>query len=254
MNWFYLLSKFINIILLFFFLFFFNQIKLEIRTKNLENAIQWTKDHLQELDELGSQLYFNLIKMNFVTILMNLGREVAIDFSKKNFQQFSHTHQLEIQRLMTSLLYIQSLQTSPYKDLYDDSNWEKLSEQFLSDFCKINQLSIQSVLQSCISAGTLALPLFIKYSTVNKNNQDWKKKNEFPIDIELGSEYRYHSIFVCPILKEVTTDPLVLFKCGHVVSNNSLKKMTQELSKFKFKCPICNTILKSDQVQEVKYL
>lgn len=80
------------------------------------------------------------------------------------------------------------------------------------------ELSVSSVLQTCISAGTMALPVFMKYSAVNNNNQDWKKKNEFPIDIELDSSFKYHSIFVCPILKEVTYDPPVLFKCGHVVS------------------------------------
>ena len=34
-----------------------------------------------------------------------------------------------------------------------------------------------------------------------ENNEDWKEKNELPIDIEIGKDFKFHSYFVCPISK-----------------------------------------------------
>ena len=45
-------------------------------------------------------------------------------------------------------------------------------------------------------------------------------KKEFPLDIEIGKDFKFHSIFVCPISREISTPenyPMLL-KCGHVIS------------------------------------
>lgn len=49
---------------------------------------------------------------------------------------------------------------------------------------------------------------------------DWKDKTEIPIEIEIGKDFKYHSIFVCPVSKEISTpeNPPMLLKCGHVIS------------------------------------
>ena len=50
----------------------------------------------------------------------------------------------------------------------------------------------------------------------------------FPqVEIDLGKECRYHSIFACPILRQQSNDgnPPVRLVCGHVISKDALTKL-----------------------------
>ena len=63
-------------------------------------------------------------------------------------------------------------------------------------------------------------------------------KDELPIEIDLGSDCRFHSIFACPILRQQTTDsnPPMRLTCGHCISRDALNKLS---SGHKLKCPYC---------------
>ena len=66
----------------------------------------------------------------------------------------------------------------------------------------------------------------------------WNAKDELPIEIDVGPNARYHSIFACPILKQQTTDnnPPMRLTCGHVISRDALNKLSVG---HKLKCPYC---------------
>ena len=50
----------------------------------------------------------------------------------------------------------------------------------------------------------------------------------FQVEVDLGPQYRYHSLFACPILRQQCTDanPPVRLSCGHVISRDALNKLT----------------------------
>lgn len=52
------------------------------------------------------------------------------------------------------------------------------------------------------------------------DNQKVKETDEFPIPIDLGRDFQFHSVFVCPVTKEISTEdnPPMLLKCNHVIS------------------------------------
>jgi len=64
----------------------------------------------------------------------------------------------------------------------------------------------------------LALPQILKAEKIFKSKTDIIK--ELPYEIHLPNQLKYHSIFVCPVLKEISTveNPPMLLTCGHVVS------------------------------------
>ena len=58
---------------------------------------------------------------------------------------------------------------------------------------------------------------------------------EMPCEVDLGDDFTFHNIFICPVSKE-TCNPQssnypMLLKCGHVISKVSLTKMTRGNSK-----------------------
>lgn len=57
-----------------------------------------------------------------------------------------------------------------------------------------------------------------------KAKEDIVVTKELPIDIEFGSEFKFHNIFICPVSKEVSNkdNPPMLLTCGHAISKNSL--------------------------------
>ena len=61
---------------------------------------------------------------------------------------------------------------------------------------------------------------------------------EMPCEVRLGPDFAFHNIFICPVSKEANDCPMLL-KCGHVVSKQSLGKMTRGNPKTNFKCPTC---------------
>ena len=59
-----------------------------------------------------------------------------------------------------------------------------------------------------------------------------------PCEVNLGQDFVFHNIFICPVSKETNNNPMLL-KCGHVISKQSLNKMTRGNINTQFKCPTC---------------
>ena len=67
----------------------------------------------------------------------------ALKYSR-NFTSFGHKCAKEIQRLMASLLYIQTgLENSPYSSYLNPELWDDIEEEFIKNACKLLGLSVE---------------------------------------------------------------------------------------------------------------
>ena len=66
----------------------------------------------------------------------------------------------------------------------------------------------------------IALPQILKAEKILRNKKEIINEKELPYEIHLSNQLKFHSLFVCPVTKEISTsDNLpMLLNCGHVVS------------------------------------
>ena len=246
--------------------------------RNLNPAIAWARDRSELLESRGSNLEFELCRLQFVCLFV--GRDEhgnpadptdgplrAWTYARSNFLPFQSRYSREVQQLTGALAYYPNLADSPYREcFYNDSAWEEVATSFTREFCSLLGLSADSPLYIAATAGAIALPTLLKLQNLMKETRtEWTTSHELPVhclfsflnpsfffwfhnanmkipqtEVPLPPNYHFHSIFVCPVAKEQTTDknPPMMMPCGHVISKESLDKLSKNATN-RFKCPYC---------------
>ncbi|XP_011707300.1 PREDICTED: protein RMD5 homolog A isoform X5 [Wasmannia auropunctata] len=215
-----------------------------LKQRNLEPALDWAKKHREALLAQNSSLEFKLHRLHFIRLVQqgpSMQRE-AILYARQNLTQFVGRYEKEVQSLMGTLLYLpHGIHQSPYSHLLDPTLWLEIHDVFTKEACTLLGLSVDSPLSVCINAGCTALPALLNIKQVMQQRQVtgiWSGKDELPIEIDLGKQSRYHSVFACPILRQQSTEnnPPMKLVCGHVISRDALNKLANAN---KLKCPYC---------------
>jgi len=235
-----------------------NEILNSLRNRNVDHALSWAVEHREKLLQDGTDLEFRLHKMKFVELLKHgmAGQVDALCYAKENFYRFVPKHSAEVQKLMGCLVYLkQGLASSPYSNLLSDGAWDELYKVFAKVVCSVLDMSIESPLMACFSAGCQALPALLAIKSVIEQRQCsgmLSNNDELPIDIDLDSSQRYHSVFACPILRQSTTakNPPLRLVCGHVISKEALTKL---VTGSKVKCPYCPVEQSPHDAKEIHF-
>ncbi|CAB4255054.1 similar to Saccharomyces cerevisiae YDR255C RMD5 Conserved protein [Maudiozyma barnettii] len=130
-------------------------------------------------------------------------------------------------------------------------------ETFTQEYCSLHNLPNESPLSLVIMSGILSSQFFMKYAQIKSSAHiGWTTSNELPFDVDLPSSLtHFHPVFICPVLKEETTDenPPYSLACHHVISKKALDKLSKN-GTVSFKCPYCpvqSTISKTELVRFV---
>lgn len=215
------------------------QILEAMKSGNLEPALKWTAANSDKLKQNGSDLQLKLHSLHFVEILRNGSREEALKYARANLAPFASNHVNEIQKLMACLIWARKLESCPYPQLVSRTNWVTVAEELTRQFCNLVGHSYESPLSVTIAAGVQALPPLLKFMTVMAGKkQEWQSMKQLPVPVELDKEFQFHSIFVCPVSKEPTSEdnPPMMMSCGHVLCRQSINKMSKNHTRI-FKCP-----------------
>jgi hypothetical protein len=143
---------------------------------------------------------------------------------------------------MCCILYIKRLSSCPYSSFFDNSIWQSIQIQFSRDYAHFLGDSVESPLYTCVFVGSTALPMIMKMSMLMKDKAvEWSQAGELPVTIPLLDSQRYHSVFICPVTKEQGTEqnPPMMMVCGHVISKESLSRLSKGSLNARFKCPYC---------------
>ncbi|KAF2454748.1 CTLH/CRA C-terminal to lish motif domain-containing protein [Lineolata rhizophorae] len=269
-----------------------------MRVGNLQPAVDWAREHADDLHARGSNLLFELCRLQFITYFMGGGDDNdgdtpmidaldsssgnpsyydrlskqqspsvssgpirAYQYARATFGSFASKYKRDIQRLMGAFAYHPNISESPYGMLFataapDGGNesgagaalhahggvpaaWRDAAAHFTREFCSLLGLSAQSPLYISATAGGIALPMLLKVRVVMREKRtEWTSRDELPIEVPLPPDFHFHSIFVCPVSKEQSTDrnPPMMMPCGHVICKESLQRISKGA---RFKCPYC---------------
>ncbi|KFX98171.1 hypothetical protein V495_03898 [Pseudogymnoascus sp. VKM F-4514 (FW-929)] len=113
-----------------------------LRARNLLPAIEWAREHSSELEKRGSNLEFELTKLQYVWLFQ--GHEVnglpndsrngllgAITYARENFGRFQARFLRDIQQLSAAMAFQSNLQDSPYRLTFEtDTTWSEVATSF----------------------------------------------------------------------------------------------------------------------------
>lgn len=209
--------------------------------RNLKPALNWVSCHRDKLQQSSSDLELKLHRLQFVEILQKGTQLDALNYARTYLAPFASLHLHEIQKLMACLLWAGKLDRSPYSELMAPTHWENVTEDLKRQFCNLLGTSSNSPLNVAISAGVQGLPTLIKLASVMATKkQEWQAMKHLPVPVDLGREFQFHSVFVCPVSRDQGSEenPPMLMPCGHVLCRQSITKLSKSSNR-NFKCPYC---------------
>ena len=162
--------------------------------RNLRPAIEWARTKSAELETRGSNLEFDLGRLQFVWLFTggsnpedsrNLAQsqQDALQYARTEFAGFQARYLKEIQQLCAAMAFSPNLAQSPYRRIFlNPGAWEGIASSFTREFCSLLGLSADSPLYIAATAGAIALPTLLKLQTIMKEQHaGWTSQNELPV-------------------------------------------------------------------------
>ncbi|XP_020234026.1 protein RMD5 homolog isoform X2 [Cajanus cajan] len=218
-----------------------HQIIGAMRDRNLQPALAWVSANREKLVQIGSNLELKIHTLQFVEVLQNGTRADALKYARTYLAPFASLNKDEFQKLMGCLLYAGRLESSPYSELISPIHWEMTTEELARQFCTLLGQSYENPLSVAVAAGVEGLPTLLKLANVMAaKKQEWQEMKQLPVPVELGKEFQFHSIFVCPVSRDQGSEenPPMLLPCLHVLCKQSIMKLSKNSNRT-FKCPYC---------------
>ena len=167
--------------------------------RNLMPAIQWANENSAELEARGSNLEFELERLQFVWLFtggpggMHLDlfacQQRALEYARNEFCRFQGRYLRDIQRLIGAVAFGKNIVESPYQQIFcNQGAWEELATSFTREFCSLLGLSADSPLYIAATAGAISLPTLQKLQTIMRvKRTEWTSQHELPVSRPFAS-------------------------------------------------------------------
>ena len=161
--------------------------------RNLVPAIQWANENSVNLEARGSNLEFELERLQFVWLFtggpenmhldMLASQQRALTYARNEFSRFQGRYLRDIQRLIGAMAFGRNIAGSPYRQIFCNKGaWEEIAMSFTREFCSLLGLSADSPLYIAATAGAISLPTLQKLQMIVKvKKTEWTSQHELPV-------------------------------------------------------------------------
>lgn len=226
-----------------------------LKVKNLEPALSWITANREKLKQNGSTLELKLHRLQYVEIIQNGTKADALSYARTYLAPFASLHMNEIQKVVVCILWVGKLDSCPHAELMAPTQWEEFTKEVTQQFCSLVGQSYRSPLSVAIAAGVEGLPTLLKLANVMAaKRQEWQAMKHLPVPVDLGKEFQFHSVFVCPVSRDQGSEenPPMLMPCLHVLCKQSIMKLSKSSSR-SFKCPYCPAEVSAAQCRQLYF-
>ena len=113
-------------------------------------CIAWCNDNKSKLRKINSNIEFRLRVQEFIELICEDKRMLAVKHAQKFFPQFEQEQLQEIKKCMALLAFPIDTELQPYKNLLDIKRWDDLVLNFRLENYRIFQIPTQSVLSVAV--------------------------------------------------------------------------------------------------------
>lgn len=195
-----------------------------LRSGDIGPALAWA--HSAD----NAELSFRLHTFAYLRLLASTsGVLAARDYARTHLAPRHAVNPVAVQRLLGCLAYAGRLEHSPYIDLLSAADPAGLEAAFAASFAAHLGMGARAPLAVAASIGGGGALARIEKGRklMRERRSEWSQADELPIEVPLGPENRFHSVFACPVSKDQATEtnPPMMLNCGHVVAKESLAKL-----------------------------
>ncbi|XP_010422961.1 PREDICTED: protein RMD5 homolog A-like [Camelina sativa] len=222
------------------------QIIESMKLRNIEPAMRWVSANRGKLKEKSSEMEFKLVSLKYCNMLREGNRDDAMKYARTHLTRYCSGHLREIQKLVTCQIWIGKLDKCPYAEMVSPSCWDKITKELIREYYHLLDQPSRSPLTVALSAGLESLPTLLKLVDVMAplKKEEWEEMKQVPVPLELGNELQFHSVFVCPVSRDESCSkenpPMMMMPCRHVISMQSVIRLSKNCASRRFKCPYCS--------------
>ncbi|XP_062558952.1 E3 ubiquitin-protein transferase MAEA isoform X2 [Armigeres subalbatus] len=231
------------------------EVERDLANRSTAKCINWCNDNKSKLKKIISNIEFQLRVQEFVELIREDKRKMAVIHSRKFFPAFEHEQLNEIQKYSALLVYPVNTEIEPYKTLFDPQRWDDLVVHFRLENYRLFQLPSQPMLSVAVQAGISALKTPQCYSSTSKNmNCPVCQKSVNEIAENLPFSHCAQSRLICRITGKPLNEhnlPMMLPN-GQIFCQQAIDQMRQDNDTIV--CPITNEKFRSPKLEKVFFM
>lgn len=145
------------------------EVEKDLSQHNTGKCIAWCMDNKSKLRKINSDIEFKLRVQEFIELIRNDQRLMAVKHAQKYFPSFEQDQLAEIKKCMALLAFPVDTQLEPYKMLFDVKRWDELLVNFRLENYRLFQIPTATVLSVAVQTGLSALKTPQCYSSNSRN-------------------------------------------------------------------------------------